>query len=89
MIPGIWNCKLCDFIVTNSRGDYWHNPTSGMCQSNKIIKDEQRKLRLQELGYRVEMFWESELTKTPKIAFIRLKSIIESLQYENKINNAN
>jgi len=77
---------LFDNIVIEVYGDYWHSDRF-VCNDgrmNKKEKDEIRKNDLEALGYVVHVFWESEIMKTPKEAFLRLKGIIEDVENNNR-----
>jgi very-short-patch-repair endonuclease len=69
---------LFDNIIIEVYGDYWHSEkmTSRGKLIDKVEKDKQRIANLQALGYTVHVFWESEIMKTPKEAFAKLKRII-------------
>lgn len=85
------DCYVVDFIFSNVMievyGDYWHSDrmSNNGVVINKTGKDETKNELFESLGYVVNVFWESEIMKTPKIAFQRLKDIVD----ENKINRKN
>lgn len=83
-------CGIVDFMVGSLilevYGDYWHaNPAvygSGRDrlnehQRNQRRKDAARNERYRQLGYRVEIFWESEIIRETDAARMRLVAILE------------
>lgn len=71
--------KVGDIII-EVYGDYWHKPDIKMRWSDRGTRDNQRTQKLIGLGYLVEVFWESELLKTPRESFERLKLIFGKAQ---------
>jgi len=74
-------------IIIEVYGDYWH---SDKMKSYGVIVDKPAKDKikndfLRSLGYKVHVFWESEIMKTPKNTFYKLKKIVN----ENKIHQEN
>lgn len=83
---------VSDNIVFEVYGDYWHSDrfVSNNGKKNKKERDAERKRDIESLGYIVYVFWESEIMKTPKEAFAKLKEIVQKLvKYENQINKEN
>jgi G:T-mismatch repair DNA endonuclease (very short patch repair protein) len=78
-----------DFLVGNVIlevfGDYWHNHQMKMQFMQKNEKDAIKVSRLRELGYRVEIIWESEIFKNPAKVVERLKGLF----CEDQIDHTN
>ncbi len=71
---------LIDNLIIEVYGDYWHKPNIKMGWVDKPIRDNKRAERLRDLGYCIEIFWESELITSPKLSFLRLKDLIEGIK---------
>ncbi len=66
---------LSNDIIVDVFGDYWHSAKIKMKHCTKPEKDALRIEKLRELGYRVEIIWESEIFKDPASVVAKLKRI--------------
>jgi very-short-patch-repair endonuclease len=60
---------LCGKTVIEVFGDYWHN------RKDRITVDDEKFIRLRDLGYSVLVFWESDIWLQPQSVIEKLREL--------------